>query len=54
MTKLEALELIDNHKNRLINPVEMLQWTQLRVIILSIEDETWDKAFEKALSTLSR
>lgn len=39
MEKTEALKLIDDHKNKLVNPVEMLNWVYLRVIILEIPDE---------------
>lgn len=54
MTKEEALNLIDNHKNKLINPVEMLQWTWLRVIILKMSDEAWEAAVGGATETLSQ
>lgn len=54
MTKDRALALIDNHKNRLINPVEMLDWTWLRVAILQIPEEEWDLYMEKAAQTLAR
>ena len=54
MTKAYALELIDKHKNSLINPVEMLNWTHLRVIIMSIPDDEWTKAQDKANETLSK
>lgn len=54
MTKEEALALIDGHKNKLINPVEMLRWTWLRVIILNMRDEDWEAAVEQATITLSR
>lgn len=42
MTKTEAVALIDAHKNKLINPVEMLDWTWLRVIINQIPDDQWE------------
>ena len=54
MTKQEALDLIDKHKNGLINPMVLLAWTWLRVIILNISDEEWEKAANKAVGTLSR
>ena len=54
MTREEAITLIDEHKNKLINPVEMLHWTWLRVIILSMSDEHWFAALEKAKDILSR
>lgn len=54
MTKTEALQLIDDHKNKLVNPVEMLHWAWLRVIILKIPIDAWDKAAGKAEETLSQ
>lgn len=54
MKKEEAMKMIDDHKNKLINPVEMLMWTWLRVIILSLTDEQWDDALGRATATLSR
>ena len=54
MTKTDALNLIDDHKNKLINPVEMLHWTWLRVIILRIPDEHWEQYVEEACITMSK
>lgn len=54
MRKAEAIEMIDKHKNALINPVEMLHWTWLRVIVLSIPDEDWDKYVGKAADILTK
>lgn len=54
MTKTEALRLIDEHKNKLVNPVEMLTWTWLRVFILCISDDDWDKYMLRAAEVLSR
>jgi hypothetical protein len=54
MTKSEALKLIDDHKNKMINPMEMLQWTWLRVIILKIEDDEWEDLIERAIATMER
>jgi hypothetical protein len=48
MDKEEAIKLIDDHKNGLINPVEMLHWAWLRVIINQVDDHEWAKAVEKA------
>ena len=48
MTKEEALNLIDNHKNKLVNPVEMLGWTWLRVLVLSITNEEWQELLRRA------
>lgn len=53
MTKEDALLVIDNHKNKLLDPVEMLHWTWLRVIIANIPDGEWDAALEHAAETLS-
>ena len=54
MRKEEALKLIDNHKNKLINPVEMLHWTWLRVIVLQINDEQWETLVGKATEVLAK
>lgn len=54
MTKREALKLIDDHKNVLIDPVEMLHWTWLRVLILKITDDEWQGLVERAVPVLSR
>jgi hypothetical protein len=54
MTKTEALQLIDDHKNALIDPVEMLHWTWLRVIILQIPDDDWERYAASATEVLSR
>ena len=35
MTKADAIKLIDDHKNKLVDPVALLHWTWLRVIILA-------------------
>lgn len=54
MKKEEALKLIDGHKNKLINPVEMLHWTRLRIIINQIPDWEWEAAIIKAQDIMSR
>ncbi len=54
MTKQHALDLIDKHKNALVNPVEMLHWTWLRVIVLQIPDIEWDVYRGQAEMILSR
>lgn len=54
MTKNQALELIDTHKNKLINPMELLDWTWLRVIIAEIDKDQWEAALNKALNVLSQ
>lgn len=54
MEKQDAINLIDDHKNKLLNPVEMLEWTILRVILLNVSDEAWEAALDKAHGTLSR
>lgn len=54
MKKKEAIQLIDNHKNGLINPVEMLSWVWLRVILNNLDDEAWEAALVKAAETMSR
>lgn len=54
MTKEEALKLIDDHKNSLLSPVEMLNWTWLRVIVLCIPDKDWEIYTGKATEKLAR
>lgn len=54
MTKEEAIALIDEHKNKLINPAEMLHWTWLRVIILNVPEPIWNGAVVDAEEILSR
>ena len=54
MTKDEALQLIDQHKNGLINPLELLHWTWLRVIVLKIDDEEWRRAVGDAAELSSK
>lgn len=54
MTREEAIKMIDAHKNKLINPVEMLNWTWLRVIILNLDDKDWERALTETVKALSR
>lgn len=54
MRKAEAIAMIDNHKNALLHPVEMLHWTWLRVIINNLPDEQWEAALGKAVETMSK
>lgn len=54
MSRLEAIKLIDDHKNALLDPVAMLHWTWLRVILDQMTDEVWNAAYEKAVPILSR
>lgn len=37
LTKEKVLEMIDQHKNKLLDPVEMLHWTYLRIFINQID-----------------
>lgn len=53
MSKEEALKLIDDHKNKLVNPIEMLNWTWLRVTILNIPEDQWNAANISAQGVLS-
>ena len=54
MTQNEALDLVDDHKNHILHPIEILKWTWLRVIILNIDPTSWDVAQTKAQEILSR
>lgn len=53
MTQQQAIELIDQHKNGLVDVVEMLDWTWLRVIIAQLSKEEWEKALDKAEKILA-
>lgn len=54
MNQMDAIRLIDDHKNQLLNPVEMLDWTWLRVIINNLTDDEWKAAVERASEILSQ
>lgn len=54
MTKAEAITMIDDHKNKLINPVEILHWTWLRVIINQLSEEAWNACLEDATEIMSK
>jgi len=54
MRKDEALKLIDDHKNGLKSPVQMLHWTWLRVIVAQIADDEWETLVSKATFVLSQ
>lgn len=54
MDKDTAIKLIDDYKNGLTHPVELLQWTWLRVIVDQISNEQWEHFLEKALGVLSK
>lgn len=54
MTKTEALKMLDEHKNKLIDPHDMLYWTWLRVIILQIPDKDWETYVGAATEMLSQ
>lgn len=41
MMKEEVLELIDSHIKTLQDSVEVLKWTCLKSIILSISEDDW-------------
>jgi len=56
MTRDEAVLLIDTHKNneQMVNPVDLLEWTWLRVIVDNVSDDAWDEALERAKEILGR
>lgn len=54
MTKEQVLELIKNQRDKLINPVEMLDWTYLYVFVNQIPEGEFDKYMEKAAEVCSR
>lgn len=54
MSREDAIAMIDAHKNALINPVEMLHWTWLRVIIDHITDDEWIAALAEAQEVMGQ
>lgn len=54
MTKTDVIKMIDDHKNRMIDPTAMLHWTWLRVIINQIPDEDWERYVGNAVEVMSR
>lgn len=54
MTKQQALDLIDAHKNQLTDPRDMLNWSWLRVIILKIPERQWEIYLNEAITVLSQ
>jgi hypothetical protein len=54
MNKAEVITMIDHHKNKLTNPVEMLRWTCARVIIDNLSEDAWNRAVVEAIKTLEQ
>ena len=54
MTKNQALKMIDDHKNKMTDPLEMLDWAWLRVIVSEIPDVHWEYATDRAVVILAR
>lgn len=52
MNKRAALNLIDEHKNKLVDPVELLGWTWLRVVINQIPEDRWEAYLEEAVEAM--
>jgi hypothetical protein len=52
--KSDALKFIDAHKNKLVDPVDMLHWTWLRVIVLQIPEDHWEHYLERAVEVMTR
>lgn len=48
MDQDKAIELIDRHKNILVHPVELLNWTWVRVILKSITPDEWEELVSRA------
>lgn len=44
----DFIKMIDDHKNKLIDPVELLNWTALRVILNSISPNEWEELTSRA------
>lgn len=54
MDQAKAIELIDRHKNILVHPVELLNWTWLRVILNSISPDEWEELNSRANEVMSK
>lgn len=54
MDQLEAIELIDHHKNMIIHPVDLLKWTWLRAIVNSISPDEWEELNSRAVEVMSK
>jgi hypothetical protein len=54
MDKAAALATIDELVRKLIHPVELLRLVTLRVIILQIPEEEWNRYLDKAQLILSQ
>ena len=54
MNQEQAVKLIDDHKNKLVDPVAMLQWVALRVIVNNVDKDAWAAAADRALEIMSR
>lgn len=50
----DFIKMIDDHKNKLIDPVEMLNWTALRVILNSIAPDEWEELSSRATEVMSK
>jgi len=53
MDKNQILKMIDDHKNKLINPVELLGWTWLRFMIYNMTNEEWENLVERTAREMS-
>jgi hypothetical protein len=54
MTKDEVLTLIHSRVKVIVDPVELLNWTWLRVIILQIPETDWARYVSVAEGILSQ
>ena len=54
MTKAQALTIIDYQKDGAREPMELLNWTWLRVIINQIPNEDWERYVEAAAEVLAK
>lgn len=54
MDKKTALDTIDKLNRKLLDPTDMLGLVHIRVIILQIPDEDWEKYREQAMEILSQ
>lgn len=54
MEKEEAIRMIDEHKNKLVHPVDLLHWTWLRVIVNAATDDEWAELNLRAAEIMSK
>lgn len=52
--QVDFIKMIDDHKNKLVDPVELLNWTALRVILNLISPDEWEELNLRAMEIMSK